>query len=71
MKNAEARINGCQATLCGIVYLRVVSEQYSHSAQLAFQQELLLSIPLGFGQIAPATLQFVPQPAQSLLKYFL
>lgn len=54
-----------------IIYLRVLSEQHSHSAQLTFQQELLFPVPLGFGQIASATLQFVPQPAQSLLEYFL
>lgn len=54
-----------------IIYLRVMGEQYPHSAQLALQQELLLPISLRLGQIASATLQFVPQPAQSLLKYFL
>lgn len=48
-----------------------MGEQYPHSAQFAFQQELLLPISLRFDQIASATLQFVAQPAQSLLEYFL
>ncbi|KYN31658.1 hypothetical protein ALC56_14060 [Trachymyrmex septentrionalis] len=48
-----------------------MGEQYPHSAQFAFQQELLLPISLRFGQIASATLQFVAQPAQSFLEYFL
>lgn len=70
-ENGQKRVLAAVRYASKIVYLRVVSEQYPHSAQLALQQKLLLSVSFGFGQIASASLQFVPQPAQSLLEYFL
>lgn len=44
-------------------YLRVVRQQHPHSAQLFFQQKLLLPVSLRLRQIAPASLQFVPEAA--------
>lgn len=44
-------------------YLRVVRQQHPHSAQLFFQQKLLLPVSLRLRQIAPASLQFVPETA--------
>jgi len=50
------RVLDCHGYIFEIIYLRVMSEQYPHSAQFAFQQELLLPILFRLGQIASATL---------------
>lgn len=51
----------------GILYLGIVRQQYSDSAQFAFQQKLLLSVAFCFNQVASAALQFVSQASESFL----